>query len=94
MPTVSSAKELGKRVIGYPQQTVPVVSAADWVSQYTSNPRQRVCFCPTLCFIFFAYTYQITTYFLSLFPIISWAPRYSTPNLHGRRTLFQLMIST
>ncbi|KAF8232378.1 sulfate permease [Tricholoma matsutake] len=66
MPTVSSAKELGKRVIGYPQQTVPVVSAADWVSQYISNPRQR-----------------ITTYFLSLFPIISWAPRYNLGWLTG-----------
>lgn len=94
MSTLPSAKRLGKRVIGYPEQTVPVVSTADWISQYTGNPRKRVCYRSRLLFSLFAYTatFQITTYLLSLFPIISWAPRYSTPNLHVCCTLILLLI--
>lgn len=31
----------GKKVIGYPEESVPVVTAHDWVSQQTSDPLGR-----------------------------------------------------
>jgi sodium-independent sulfate anion transporter 11 len=39
---MESGKRIGKRIIGYPETIVPVVDAQDWISQYTTNPRQRV----------------------------------------------------
>lgn len=39
---VPTAKRYGKRIIGYPEEIVPVVGTNDWVSQYTSHPTQRV----------------------------------------------------
>jgi len=41
MPSTASAKSLGKRLIGYPEEIVPVVSVADWANQYTTSPKQR-----------------------------------------------------
>ncbi|GLB35321.1 putative STAS domain containing protein [Lyophyllum shimeji] len=41
MPPAASAKRLGKRFIGYPEEIVPVVSVQDWAAQYTSSPKQR-----------------------------------------------------
>ncbi|KAG6813355.1 hypothetical protein H0H92_011903 [Tricholoma furcatifolium] len=38
----SSAKRIGKKIIGYPEQSVPVVSIKDWVDDHTSNSKQRV----------------------------------------------------
>ncbi|SJL01238.1 related to sulfate permease II [Armillaria ostoyae] len=38
----STAKRLGKRIIGYPEEIVPVVSSKDYVLQYTKNPGKRV----------------------------------------------------
>ncbi|KAG6920007.1 hypothetical protein DXG01_013356 [Tephrocybe rancida] len=42
MPSTSSAKRVGKKIIGYPEDIVPVVSVKDWVQDQTSNPKQRV----------------------------------------------------
>ncbi|KAG5639596.1 hypothetical protein H0H81_010798 [Sphagnurus paluster] len=42
MPSTASAKRLGKRIIGYPEEIVPVVTVKDWATQYTSNPKQRI----------------------------------------------------
>ncbi|KAG7446123.1 sulfate permease [Guyanagaster necrorhizus] len=39
---ISSAKRLGKRIIGYPEEIVPVVSSKDYVLQYTQDPGKRV----------------------------------------------------
>ncbi|KAF8061495.1 sulfate permease [Lyophyllum atratum] len=42
MPSTASAKRLGKRFIGYPEEIVPVVSVHEWAVQHTSNPKQRL----------------------------------------------------
>ncbi|KAJ4488210.1 sulfate transporter family-domain-containing protein [Lentinula aciculospora] len=36
-----SAKELGKKIIGYPEHIVPVVTIKDWVSQFNKDPIQQ-----------------------------------------------------
>ncbi|TFK42912.1 sulfate permease [Crucibulum laeve] len=38
----SSAKNFGKRVVGYPEQIVPVVSSKDWIARGFVDPRQRI----------------------------------------------------
>jgi len=95
MLSVSSAERLGKRIVGHPEQTIPVVSTFDWFSQYTNDPRQRVRYRLKIPFLLLAHTEnpQIVNYILSLFPIITWAPRYST-YLPVCYTLFQLIMST
>lgn len=40
----STAKRLGKRVIGYPEVSVPVVSVKDWVTGLTDDPKRLVSF--------------------------------------------------
>lgn len=40
--SLSSAKRLGKRVIGYPETNVPVVSSVDYVIQIFDTPASRV----------------------------------------------------
>ncbi|KNZ75409.1 putative sulfate permease C3H7.02 [Termitomyces sp. J132] len=42
MPFLSSAKKVGKRIIGYPEEIVPVVSVKEWVSDQASSPKQRL----------------------------------------------------
>ncbi|KAF5391310.1 hypothetical protein D9757_002089 [Collybiopsis confluens] len=37
-----SPKRLGKKIIGYPEQVVPVVSVKDWLLPFTQNPVQHV----------------------------------------------------
>ncbi|KAJ3867580.1 sulfate transporter family-domain-containing protein [Lentinula novae-zelandiae] len=37
----TSAKELGKKIIGYPERVVPVVTVKDWFSQFNRNPIQQ-----------------------------------------------------
>ncbi|KAG6821156.1 hypothetical protein H0H93_005376 [Arthromyces matolae] len=41
MSLPSSAKKVGKKIIGYPEEIVPVVTVNDWVNGYTTNPIQR-----------------------------------------------------
>ncbi|KAF8162980.1 sulfate transporter family-domain-containing protein [Crassisporium funariophilum] len=36
--SVASAKRLGKRIIGYPETSVPYVSSTDYLGQYAKNP--------------------------------------------------------
>ncbi|KIK59669.1 hypothetical protein GYMLUDRAFT_261679 [Collybiopsis luxurians FD-317 M1] len=36
-----SPKQLGKKIIGYPEQIVPVVTVKDWFLQFTSDPIQH-----------------------------------------------------
>ena len=38
----ASAVHLGKRIIGYPESSVPVVSVDDWASDFFRNPKRRV----------------------------------------------------
>ncbi|KAF8638506.1 hypothetical protein AX16_010489 [Volvariella volvacea WC 439] len=39
---MSSLKRLGKRVIGYPEHRVPVISSKDWLLQFARNPVSHV----------------------------------------------------
>ncbi|KAG6889735.1 hypothetical protein C0995_015033 [Termitomyces sp. Mi166 len=41
MPSLSSARRIGKRIIGYPEEIVPVVTVKEWVYDQTVNPKQR-----------------------------------------------------
>jgi hypothetical protein len=36
------AERYGKKVIGYPEEIVPVVSTNDWIRQHTDDPLRRV----------------------------------------------------
>lgn len=45
---VEKAKSFGKRVIGQPEQPVPVVSIKDWASSVTSSPSRGVRASPTI----------------------------------------------
>lgn len=47
----TSAKELGKKIIGYPERVVPVVTVKDWFSQFNRNPIQQVCFHLAIAFL-------------------------------------------
>ncbi|KAK0459512.1 sulfate transporter family-domain-containing protein [Desarmillaria tabescens] len=38
----STAKRLGKRIVGYPEEIVPVISARDYVLQATQDPIRRI----------------------------------------------------
>lgn len=40
--SLSSVKGLGKRVVDYPEETVPVASVTEWVGNPIKNPVQRV----------------------------------------------------
>lgn len=63
---MDSAKRLGKRIVGYPNDVIPIVSVHDWAGRHTSNFRQRV-----------------SDFFVSLFPLITWLPRYNFGWLTG-----------
>ncbi|TRM56858.1 sulfate transporter family-domain-containing protein [Schizophyllum amplum] len=39
MPSTESAKKFGKRVIAYPEETVPVISTTDWFRERSFDPR-------------------------------------------------------
>ncbi|KAF9466400.1 sulfate permease [Collybia nuda] len=66
MSATATAKRLGKRIIGYPEQKVPVISTKDWLGRFVRNPKQ-----------------PIIDYLLSLFPLITWLPRYNLGWLSG-----------
>ena len=38
----SSAKRLGKRIIDYPEESVPVISSTNWLGWFYNNPTQDV----------------------------------------------------
>ncbi|GBE82467.1 Probable sulfate permease [Sparassis crispa] len=38
----STAKRYGKRIIGYPEESVPVVSVSDWVRHLSRDPKREV----------------------------------------------------
>ncbi len=73
----STAKRLGKRIIGYPEEIVPVVSSKDYVLQYTENPGKRVRMHFSNAESYSCICVQVVNYFVSLFPILGWITRYS-----------------
>ena len=42
MAAVNKLKSAGKKIIGYPEETVTIVSSRDWIKNQAQNPRQRV----------------------------------------------------
>ncbi len=42
MTKTGKAKQLGKQLIGYPDEVVPVISSKDYLSQYAHNPGHHV----------------------------------------------------
>lgn len=42
MAAANKLKSAGKKIIGYPEEIVPVVSSRDWVKHQARNPKQRV----------------------------------------------------
>lgn len=46
------AKAFGKRVIGYPEEPIPVVSSKDWANDTFTNPRSFVSFVYGICTIY------------------------------------------
>ncbi|KAI5823724.1 sulfate permease [Schizophyllum commune Tattone D] len=42
MPTTEAAKKFGKRVIAYPEETVPVISTKDWFKERSFDPKSAV----------------------------------------------------
>jgi sodium-independent sulfate anion transporter 11 len=95
MGLISTTERYGKQVIGRPEETIPVVGVKEWISQYTSNPVQRV--------RYYSFLYvecslpnkaQVKDYLLTLFPILTWITRYSeclTGNLRSPTSLYQIL---
>ena len=75
-----SAKRLAKHIVNYPEETVPVISSTNWLGWFYKNPSQDVNrkFNHVFKFhILILWAFQIKDYLLSLFPILTWMPRYS-----------------
>ena len=71
-----STKRLGKRIVNYPEDSVPVISSTNWVGW--KDPRRDV----SRKFIHVSFhilirPFQIKDYLFSLFPILTWITRYS-----------------
>lgn len=74
---VPSAKEFGKKAIGYPEHTVPVVTVKDWFSQFNFDPIRSVRTFSSQLPLHFVTIKQVINYVTTLFPIIGWISRYS-----------------
>ena len=72
-----SAKRLGKRIIDYPEETVPVISSPNWLGWFFKDPKQDVSRKFGHIFHILIRPSQIKDYLLSLFPILTWITRYS-----------------
>jgi solute carrier family 26 (sodium-independent sulfate anion transporter), member 11 len=72
-------KRLGKRIVDYPEETVPVISSTDWLGQFYKNPIQDVSrkFIHVFHILNLIRPYQTKDYLLSIFPIVTWITRYS-----------------
>ena len=72
-----SAKRLGKRIIDYPEETVPVISPTSWLGWFYKDPKQDVSKKFDLVIHILIRPSQIKDYLVSLFPILTWITRYS-----------------
>ena len=72
-----SAKRLGKRIIDYPEETVPVISTTEWLGRFYNDPKQDVSKKYNHVFHILIRPFQVKDYLLSLFPILTWITRYS-----------------
>lgn len=42
MAAVGKLKNVGKKIIEYPEESAPVVSSVDWVKNLTRDPKRKV----------------------------------------------------
>ena len=79
---VDSAVRLAKRLVDYPEGAPRTVSSTEWLKSGATHPFQKVgrsTLNPTTLqrqMLIFDLP-QIRNYVVSLFPILSWMPRYS-----------------
>ena len=81
---LSKAKSLAKRVVGQPEDGVPVQTVQGWVKDLGVSPKRDVCI-PLLCFArgpwpLLTRPPKVVRYAESLFPIFGWITRYSEPS--------------
>ena len=81
-----SATRLGKRIVNYPDESVPVVSSTDWLGWFSKDPKHDVSRKLTHIFLTLICPSQIKNYLLTLFPILTWITRYSKL-VYGQREL-------
>ena len=74
------AKRLGKRIIDYPEESVPVISSTNWLGWFYKNPTQDVSRKFNHVFHILIRPSQIKDYLIGLFPILTWITRYSQLN--------------
>jgi sodium-independent sulfate anion transporter 11 len=74
---MASIVRWSKRVVGYSDEAVPVISAKEWIQSLSEDPKRDVgSFCHGLVSAK-ASCWQIIDYFVGLFPILGWISRYS-----------------
>ena len=44
MTAGAKLKDVGKKIIDYPEESAPVVSSGDWIRGYTNHPKDKVRF--------------------------------------------------
>ncbi|KZP24720.1 sulfate permease [Athelia psychrophila] len=42
MPAVDKLKNVGKKIVDYPEESAPIVSSGDWIKSHTDNPKNRL----------------------------------------------------
>ena len=74
---IPSAKRLGKHIINYPEESVPVISSTNWLRWFYNDPIRDVRRMLSHIFHILIRPSQIKAYLFSLFPILTWITRYS-----------------
>jgi sodium-independent sulfate anion transporter 11 len=74
---LSTAKRVGNRIIGNPEQTVTTISTESYLKGLVKDPRHEVQNSRTLQCLILIMLLQAVNYFTSLFPILGWISRYS-----------------
>ena len=55
MPVTAKLKDVGKKIVDYPEESAPVVSSGDWIRGYTNHPGDKV----SLALLFFGLVLNI-----------------------------------
>ena len=74
-------KSASKKIVNYPENDIDTISSKDWLSRFWTNPFPRVrwySWNSTTPLSLKQDSWQIKSYLLSLFPILTWIHRYSS----------------
>ena len=74
---LDTCRQLYKRIVNFPEESVPVISSTNWLGWFYKNPKQDVSRKLNHVFLILIHPSQIKDYLLSLFPILTWITRYS-----------------